>query len=141
LKLSRWIRVYGEKQMARRKKRRAPAKHKMSEMISEMAAGFLGVGDSLAERQNRLIAACTAWNMACVSPEVRRQQLEQYREGYLRFNPQTSPADVAAIVQDMEQLIERKLKLFPDDKRQVVDAKVVKVGDGYRIEIASATFR
>ena len=38
------------------------AKRKMSEMISEMAAGFLGVGDTIEERQNRLNAACTAWN-------------------------------------------------------------------------------
>src|SRR5579871_3490083 len=62
-------------------------KRKMSEMISEMAAGFLGVGNTIGERQNRLNAACTAWNMACVSPEVRQRQLEQYTEGYLRFNP------------------------------------------------------
>ena len=31
----------------------------MSEMISEMAAGFLGVGDTIGERQNRLNAACS----------------------------------------------------------------------------------
>ncbi len=30
------------------------AKRKVSEMISEMAAGFLGVGDTIEERQNRL---------------------------------------------------------------------------------------
>ena len=38
---------------------------KMSEMILEMAAGFLDVGDTIGERQNRLNAACNAWNMAC----------------------------------------------------------------------------
>jgi len=51
--------------MTQRKKRKTPAKRKMSEMISEMAIGFLGVGDTVGERQNRLNAACTAWNMAC----------------------------------------------------------------------------
>jgi hypothetical protein len=56
-------------------------KRKMSEMIAEMAAGFLGVGDTIEERQYRLSAACTAWNMACESPEVRQRQLEQYKEG------------------------------------------------------------
>jgi len=35
-------------------------KRKMSEMISEMAAGFLDVGDSVRQRQNRLNAACMA---------------------------------------------------------------------------------
>ena len=127
--------------MSRRKKANKPTKRKMSEMISEMAAGFLGVGDTIGERQNRLNAACSAWNMACGSPEVRQRQLEQYKEGYLRFNPATSPGDLANILKDMELLIERKLRMFPDDKRQIVSARVVMVGNDYRIEIASATLQ
>ena len=79
--------------------------------------------------------------MACYPPEVRQRQLEQYKEGYLRFNPATSPSDLAKILKDMESLIERKLKLFPDDKRQIVSARVVMVGNVYRIEVASATLQ
>ena len=127
--------------MTRRKKPNKSTKRKMSEMISEMAAGFLWVGDTLGERQNRLNAACTAWNMACCPPESRQRELEQYKEGYLRFNPATSPSDLAKILKDMESLIERKLKLFPDDKRQIVSARVVMVGKDYRIEVASATLQ
>ena len=112
-------------------------KRKMSEMISEMGAGFVGVGNTIGERQNRLNAACTAWNMACVSSEVRQRQLKQYGEDYLRFNPSTSPIDLANILKDMELLIERKLRMFPDDQRQIVSARVVMVGTGYRIEVAS----
>jgi hypothetical protein len=127
--------------MTRRKKRKTPAKRKMSEMISEVAIGFLGVGDTIGERQNRLNAACTAWNMACGSPEVRQRQLAQYRQGYLQHNPGTSPGDLANIVKDMKLLIDRKLELYPDDRRQVVDARVVKAGKKYRIEVASATLQ
>src|ERR1035438_9918141 len=116
-------------------------KRKLSEMISEMAAGFLGVGNTIGERQNRLNAACSAWNMACGSLEVRQRQLAQYKEGYLRFNRATSPNDLANIVKDMEVLIERKLEMFPDDKRQIVSARVLMVGTNYRIEVASATLK
>ena len=116
-------------------------KRKMSEMISEMGAGFVGVGNTIGERQNRLNAACTAWNMACVSSEVRQRQLKQYGEDYLRFNPSTSPIDLANILKDMELLIERKLRIFPDDHRQIVSARVVMVGTGYRIEVASANLQ
>src|SRR3954452_19817809 len=123
--------------MTQRKSPGDPPRRMMSEMISEMAAGFLGVGDTIGERQNRLNAACSAWNMACGSPEVRQRQLEQYREGYLRFNPATSPIDLAKILQDMESLIERKLKLFPDDHRQIVSARAVVDGNDFRIEVAS----
>ncbi len=124
--------------MSRHQKPIKPARRKLSELISEMAAGFLGVGETLGERQNRLNAACTAWNMACGSPETRQRQLDQYTEGYLRFNPGTSPDDLAKIRQDMETLIGRKLQMFPDDRRQVIGAKVVKVGTEYRIEVVSA---
>jgi hypothetical protein len=127
--------------MSQRQKENASSKRKMSEMISEMAVGFLGVGATIEERQNRLNAACTAWNMACASPGVRQRQLEQYRETYLGFNPGTSPVDLANIVKDMESLIQRKLKMFPDDHRQIVSAKVVMVGTDYRIEVASATLK
>ena len=127
--------------MVRRKKPKTSAKRKMSEMISEMAVGFLAVGDTIGERENRLNAACTAWNMACASPEVRSRQLEQYAKGYFQINPVTSPSNLANIIKDMELLIERKLELFPDDHRQIVNARVEKVGSKYRIEVVSATLQ
>jgi hypothetical protein len=114
-------------------------KRKMSEMISEMAAPFISAGKTPEEKHHRLTAACSAWNMACGSPEVRRQQLEQYVEGYQQNNPTTSPSDLANVRKVMESLMERKLELFPDDKRQIVTAKIVMVGKDYRIEVASAT--
>ena len=91
-------------------------KPKISQMVAEMAAGFLAAGNTLGERHNRLNAACSAWNMACGSADVRQRQLEQHGEEYLRFNPATSPTDLANIVKDMELLIERKLQMFPDDR-------------------------
>ena len=127
--------------MTRRKRRKSSAKRRMSEMISEMAVGFLAVGNTVGERENRLNATCTAWNMACALPKVRQRQLEQYGEGYLQYNPGTSPSDLANIIKDMELLIGRKLELFPDDHRQIIDARVVKVGSEYRIEVASATLQ
>jgi hypothetical protein len=113
-------------------------RRKMSKMISDMGAGFMSVGKSLEERQNRLTAVCSAWNMACASPENRQQQLQQFAESYRRFNPAISPDDLARVVKDMETLIERKLTMFPDDHRQIVDARVVPVGADFRIEVASA---
>ena len=76
--------------------------------------------------------------MACASPENRQQQLRQFAESYRRFNPAISPNDLARVVKDMETLIERKLTMFPDDHRQIVDARVVPGGADFRIEVASA---
>lgn len=113
-------------------------KRRMSEMISEIAAGFIGVGKTIGERQNRLNAVCSAWNMACGTPEVRQRQLEQYAKSYLQYNPATSPSDLADILKDMESLMSRKVQLFPEDQRQIVSARVVMVGKDYHIEVASA---
>lgn len=35
----------------------------------------------------------------------------------------------------MSVLIEQELKLFPDDKRQIISSRVVKVGNDSRIEV------
>ena len=113
-------------------------KQKMSEMISEIGGAFISVGKTLTERQNRLTAVCSAWNMACASPTNRQRQLQQFVASYRRFNPAISPDDLARIVNDMETLIEQKLMLFPEDHRQIVDATVVPVGADFRIEVASA---
>jgi hypothetical protein len=110
----------------------------MSEMILEVGDGFLSAGETLEESQNRLIAACTAWNMACAPPDDRQRRLERYAEGYLRLNPGTPADDLTNIVTVMNTLIERKLRLFPDERRQVVCAEVVRDETGFRIEIASA---
>ena len=116
-------------------------KRKMSEMISEMAADFISLGDTAEEKQNRLNATCSAWNMACGSPKDLQWQLDQYVEGYQRINPTTSSSDLAKILKDMESLIERKLQMFPEDQRQIFNARVVMVGTDYRIDVASATLK
>ena len=116
-------------------------KRKMSEMISEMAAPFIGEGKTPEEKHQRLTAVCSAWNMACGSPEVRRQQLGQYVEGYRQNNPAMSPNDLADVRKVMESLMVRKLELYQDDKRQIVGAKIVMVGKDFRIEVASATLQ
>ena len=116
-------------------------KRKMSEMISEMAASFISGGKAPEEKHHRLTAACSAWNMACGSPEMRRQQLEQYVEGYRQNNPAISPSDLADIRKVMESLMERKLEMFPDDQRQIVSARIVMVGKDYRIEVESANLQ
>jgi hypothetical protein len=41
----------------------------MSEMISEIAAHFISAGRTPQEKEARSSAACSAWNLACVSPD------------------------------------------------------------------------
>jgi hypothetical protein len=116
-------------------------KRKMSEMISKMSAPFISAGKTPEEKHHRLTAACSAWNMARGSPEIRQHRLEQYIEGYQQSNPATSPSDLAKFLKDMESLIERKVQMFPEEQRQIVSAKIVMVGKDYRIEVPSTTLQ
>ena len=105
-----------------------------------MAAGFLGVGNTLKSGQNNYDAKkCMPGFDLLQGREFHRRQLEQYRESYLRLDPATFPSDLANTSRILEFLIERKLKMFPDDTRQIVSARAVIVGTKYRIEVASAT--
>ena len=121
------------------KRRRTSGPRKMSEMISDIGWKFIDFGDTLEEKHNRLNAVCSAWNMACAEPELRERQLDQYLEGFRQYNPHHSEEEMSDIRKDMENLIQRKLKMFPHDQRQIVDARIMPFGEEFRIEIASAT--
>jgi hypothetical protein len=111
---------------------------KISQSILEFAGDFIRMGDTPEDRQNRLTAACSAWNMACNTPELREKHLIQYVRRYGEFNPQAAAEDLAHIRKDMETLIGVKLKMFPNDLRQVMEAKIVSEGGKDRVEAVAA---
>ena len=51
-----------------------------------------------------------------------------YMAGYKRFNSTASHDAPANIRNDLDLLIHRKLKLFPDDQRQIPNEGLVMVG-------------
>jgi len=60
---------------------------KTSEMIIEFAGDFIETGDSMEQRQSRLNAVCTAWNIANLPKHERRKALERYVQSYRDQNP------------------------------------------------------
>lgn len=112
---------------------------KISQSVLEFAGEFIRIGDMVEDRQNRLNAACSAWNMACNTPELREKHLNQYVKGYGKFNPDADAEDLANVRKDMETLIERKLKMFPSDLRQVIGARIISEGGKERVEAVAAT--
>jgi hypothetical protein len=131
--------------MARTKKkgRRRPAvqgRRKISELVWEFAGDFIRMGDTPDERQSLLNAACSAWNMACNPPEVRQRNLDSYMKEYLRHNLGADKEEVDGVRDNIEKLIAQKLKLFPNDLRQIVGAQMVKTDGKDRIEVVSARF-
>ena len=111
----------------------------MSEIIWEFAGDFIRMGDTPEDRESLLNAACSAWSIACNSPEFRKKHLEQYIREYQRFNPGADDEELSGLRSYMERLIQKKLEMFPNDLRKIVGARIFKSGDKDRIEIMSAS--
>jgi hypothetical protein len=111
-------------------------KIKMSELISEYASDYINMGENTKERQSYLNGACTAWNIANLDEKHREEAIRRVIEGYKRTNPGTD--DVENLEQDLRKLIQKKLEMFPDIKKVIIDAMIEPISETkYRINIAS----
>ncbi len=127
-----------KKNKDRQQRPQSSARPKISQSILEFAGEFIRMGDMLEDRQNRLNAACSAWNMACNTPELREEHLRQYVQRYGEFTPEANAEDLANVRKDMETLIGRKLKMFSNDLRQVIGASIISEGGKERVEAVAA---
>ena len=132
-----------EKRKNRKQGRRtsiSTSTRKMSEMVWEFAGEFIRLGETLGEKQNFLNAVCSAWNIACNTPEVRDRSLDHYVESYRSYNSDASDEEISGIRSTMEKLMQNKLCLFPAVQKQIVSAQITQMAGKDRIDVASASF-
>jgi hypothetical protein len=109
---------------------------KMSKIIEQFAADYISMGETTEERQNYLNSACTAWNIAALPEHARDSALHFFSEEYKKQNPGIDDAD--DLIQNMRTLIEKKLEMFPDVKKVIVNAFLEQIEDKkYRISVVS----
>jgi len=109
---------------------------KMSELIEQYAADFINMGETTEERQNYLNGACTAWNIANLDEKGREKAIRRVMEDHKRMNPGTDDAE--NFVHDLRILIQKKLEMFPNIKKIIVDARIEPISETkYKINIAS----
>ncbi len=80
-------------------------------------------------------AACSAWNIALLKKEERQKALDNFIEHYKKINPDADDTDNAR--HDMELLIKEKMRLYPDMKKTIVEAKITNEKGQNRIVVAS----
>ncbi|MBM3880937.1 MAG: hypothetical protein FJ387_14660 [Verrucomicrobia bacterium] len=112
-------------------------RQKYSEMVLDCAGFFIGSGRTPEERLNRLRSACTAWNYACVPERVRTGLLDKWLVEYRKWNPDVDAEESRALRQDMELLIEQKLKKYPEVTRQIVSCESTIVDGQDHIVVAT----
>jgi hypothetical protein len=111
-------------------------KIKMSELISEYAFDYINMGEDTEERQSYLNGACTAWNIANLEEKDREGAIRQTIEGFKRMNPGSD--DVKDFEENLRKLVHKKLEMFPDVKKIIVDAKIEPIDKTkFQVNIAS----
>ena len=111
-------------------------KIRMSELIEKYASDYINMGENTEERQSFLNGACTAWNIANLPAHLREEALRRTVEEYKRINPGIDDANDYA--HDLKILVQKKLQMFPEVKKLIVDAAVEPVTETqYRITVVS----
>jgi len=110
---------------------------KVSAMIIEMAADYIGSGKTLKERQNALSHVATAWNLALLTKEKRKMRLHQFKEFYMNLYPTTTEAEFQRVKEVLEKLIARKLKYFPNINRVIFNAELLVIDGKEHITVQS----
>ncbi len=110
----------------------------ISERIMGFANGFIMGGKDLEHKQALLNVACSASNIASTPPPKRQQLLEAFLRKHDEGYSQVSPEQHAARRSDLEKLIANKLRLYPDDRRQIISAQYSRNPDGTEMVHAAA---
>jgi hypothetical protein len=108
---------------------------KMSALIVNYASDYIRLGDNLEEKQSYLNAACVAWNIALLKQAERQKALDNFIEQYIKINPDADNID--DVRHDMELLVKEKIRLYPNVKRVIAEAKIVNKKGQERILVAS----
>jgi hypothetical protein len=113
---------------------------KMSEVLKDFIRPYANIPQNKKELQHLLETAVTAWDLALI-PEVEREtKLDQIFVSMLKkAKKKIDKEDLATSRALIEDFIDRKLKYFAEEQRQVIDFQVEYLGRGsYHLSVASA---
>ena len=113
---------------------------KMSEVLKDFIRPYADIPQNKKELQRLLETAVTAWDLAFMPKEKRESELDQMFASMLKkAKKNIDKEDLATSRALIEDFINRKLKYFADEQRQVIDFQVEYLGRGeYHLSVASA---
>ncbi|MBD2654999.1 hypothetical protein H6G45_16215 [Synechocystis sp. FACHB-383] len=109
---------------------------KMSMVLEQFVAPFLDDEDSYEEREFFFELAVLAWNCAVFPESGREKLMESFFSGLANpLDPESMEAtqDLRVFV---EELIERKLDVFPKDNRIIQDFQLTQHEAGFHISVS-----
>ena len=105
---------------------------KMSQRLIQLAQPYLNSGDNLDEYRKEMSLAAAAWNLSLFPPDSREEHLKESLDLH-----ELEEEDRQLIVQHLRELVRRKERLFPGDRRLIAKVDVLDEGDSVRVLVMS----
>ena len=105
---------------------------KMSQRLIQVAQPYLNGGYNLEEYRKELSLASTAWNLSLFPPDAREEHMMKSLD--LQALEQE---DRQLIAQHLGELVRRKERLFPGDRRLIAKVDVLDEGGSVRVLVTS----
>ncbi len=125
------------KKRKKKLKKHITPKKKMSEMVLEYASDYISMGETLEERQSLLNSACSAWNFSLLDTEERGNAIQKYLKEYKKYNPNADATHCNDVIENIQKLIDVKLKMFPDINKPIVSAYIDNINGRDHVSVAS----
>lgn len=106
---------------------------KMSATINELIAPYREMATNRTAYYNLVATACIAWNTANLPQDEWLVNISEAMNALPNLTDDTRPEMTRFIL----ELIQRKLMLFPENRRIIVNFKLTESKDNYHLGIAS----
>ncbi|MEM9486592.1 MAG: hypothetical protein AAGA83_23200 [Cyanobacteria bacterium P01_F01_bin.116] len=107
---------------------------KMSDVLEEFAEPYLPESDELEQHKMVYEMAIIAWNLAVIPKNQRQSALDELFKDLMKGKPATARQDLNDL---MDEMVARKLALFPNNRRYILDFQLEDTGDQFHLSVAS----
>lgn len=109
-----------------------PNQIKISELMLDLLSEYRNESEDIESIKTLLGIGCIAWNLSFIEDHSRQLELKEMLNKF--FGSSENKSKIIELIND---IIEKKLRKYPDIKRSIVSYEVVEMGDEYDIQIAS----
>ena len=110
-------------------------------MVLDFAGEFIEMGENVEEKQQYLNSAVSAWNIACLDEKAQKRAIKKYMHEYRKLNPTQSKRDFRDVEKNLILLIKNKMKLYPEERVQIVDARIQEINGKNHVTVASLNIK